>query len=181
MEFNKYKELGAYHWDQYANPETTYHKYVNEVLEWVKERPVFDIGAGDGLITSLFGEGSWGIDNNYEAVYNARYRKVEMLFGNIYYPELFPCAETIFLGDVIEHLENYELALRNIKRMMHSDSILYITTPEKHPSGELQDKYHYFEWSQEEFKSELETAGFELVDPIFVKHGRMFGKFKLKL
>lgn len=54
MEFNKYKEHGAYHWRLYeSNP--IYQSHVLKVAEWVRKGKTLDIGAGDGLITFILG------------------------------------------------------------------------------------------------------------------------------
>ena len=178
MEFKKYDTRGAYHWAEYEDKNSVYHSYVNKVLEWVKERPVLDIGCGDGLITHLFGNGSVGVDNNATAVNLAHDKGVHVVNKSIYEP-FETNFDVIFMGDVIEHLKEWEKAITNVKNAMSEYSILYITTPPADPSGKLQDKFHYFEWTQEEFKTNIESMGFKLVEPIFTNNFRMFGKFTL--
>lgn len=179
MEFTKYDERGAYHWEEYANKNTEYSKYVDVVTDWVTERPVLDVGCGDGLITYLFGETSLGVDDNQTAIKLATEKGVLCNLKNAH-ETYYDGFNAIFLGDVIEHIKDYESLLKRIHSHIKKDAHLYITTPPARQDRKLQDKFHYFEWTPQEFKQEVEAQGFELVEPIFTKHHRMFGKFKKK-
>ena len=66
MKFTKYHKFGAYHYKQFADTNSKYHRHANRMLEWIKEKNCLDIGAGDGCITKLLV--IEGIDVEPEAV-----------------------------------------------------------------------------------------------------------------
>lgn len=75
MGFDKYKERGggAYHWIEYEQ-KTVYGMHARKVKKWVNNGKTLDVGAGDGLITSLLN--CEGIDNNKIAVKLAKNKGV---------------------------------------------------------------------------------------------------------
>lgn len=177
MKFTKYRDHGDYHWRQYiAN--TKYTRHANKIREWVKEKPVLDIGAGDGLITFLIG--GRGIDNESEGVRWARKRGVDVILGDAY---ALPYKDGEFISstmiDVLEHFDDPRKALQEARRVIKE--YLYIATPPKDiVPGKLLDKFHVQEWSPEELKTLVEGEGFELVEPVEVvlENKCMYAKFR---
>lgn len=173
MEFTKYKERGAYHWEEYAM-QTIYGRYADTIPKWIKEKRVLDIGAGDGLITHLLN--AIGIEENEEAVKLAREKGVAVYQGTAYeLPYFDEEFEAVFMGDVLEHLEFPEKAIEEAKRV--SNKYLYITTPPAREDRVLQDKFHYREYTPEELTDFIESFGFKLVEPITINYQRMYAKF----
>lgn len=174
MEFTKYKKLGAYHWKMYDDKNTKYSRHADRVKEWVKEKNSLDIGAGDGKITDLLG--IRGVDNEPEAVRLAREKGADVMLGDAYHmhfrDEEF---DSVFMGDVLEHLEFPRQALQEAKRVLKK--YLYMVTPEK---GTNNDKFHYQEWTPKELKELVGSEGFVLEGEILVvpKDKRIYGKFK---
>lgn len=176
MEFNKYAERGAYHWEEYKQ-QTEYGKHANLVKEWLKnETNILDIGAGDGLITYLIK--AVGIDDNETAVHLAKSKGVNVSLGSVYQipytDELF---NAVYFGDVIEHLEHPDDAMREIYRVLIPGGRLYVVTPPALASGKLQDKYHYREYTPEQLITYMELQGFKLAGGIKTIKHRMYGKF----
>jgi len=178
MEFNKYIEKGAYHWKMYKK-NTKYKRHVDYVVGWISHGATLDIGAGDGLITSMIG--AEGIDNNETAVALANEKMVDVRLGSAYDLPMGKKYDQICLLDVIEHLEDYKLVLAQIKKILVGT--LYICTPPYTGTGKyegLHSKYHYFEWTPEQFQSEMEQSGFKTVSlAVRPDLGRMYGKFVL--
>lgn len=173
MKFTKYHKFGAYHWSQYDKG-TKYTRHADRVKEWIKEKDILDIGAGDGKITSLLG--ARGVDSEPEAVRLAREKGVDVVLGDGYHlPFRDNEFEAVFMGDVLEHFEFPREALQEAKRVLRS--YLYLATPEK---GTNNDKFHYQEWTPEELKELVEGEGFVLEGEILVvpKDKRIYGKFK---
>ena len=171
MEFNKYAERGAYHWEEYKH-QNEYGKHANLVKEWMKnETNILDIGAGDGLITHLIK--AIEIDDNRIAVQLAKEKGVNVTLGSVYQipygHELF---NAVYLGDVIEHLEHPDDAMREIYRVLKPGGRIYVVTPPALPSGKLQDKYHYLEYTPVQLTAYMESQG----EIKIVKH-RMYGRF----
>lgn len=172
--FTKYHKHGAYHWKQYEDKNTKYSRHADRVKEWIKEKNVLDIGAGDGKITSLLG--AKGIDNEPKAVELARERGASVIFGCAYrIPYKNEEFDSVFMGDTLEHLEFPKKALQEAKRVLKD--YLYIASPEK---GTNSDPFHYEEWTSEELKTLIEGEGFELEGKILEvpKDKRIYGKFK---
>jgi ubiquinone/menaquinone biosynthesis C-methylase UbiE len=177
MRFTKYEKMGDYHWRQY-DKNTKYKRHADKVRDWVKEKDVLDIGAGDGKITDLLG--AVGIDNEEAGVEIANSKGVEVILGDAYampfFDEQFDSAVMI---DVLEHFEFPEKALKEAKRVLRN--YLYIATPPKDiKPGELLDKFHYQEWSPRELKELMLENGFKLEGKIEVvlENKCMYGKFK---
>lgn len=179
MIFNKYKEQGAYHWVEYGKM-TEYGKHAVKVKKWVREGKTLDVGAGDGLITNLLG--AVGIDNNDVAVKLANDKNVDVklcsVYKIIYQNNSF---DNVYFGDVIEHLETPDIAMKELKRILKPNGYLYVVTPPKNEKG-IQDVYHYREYSPNEFIDYMGTFGFELIGEVEIINDfvRMYGLFKNK-
>lgn len=177
MRFEKYAQRGAYHWAEYE-AQTTYGKYAGTLPEWITERPLLDIGAGDGLITSLLQ--CVGIDDNEEAVALAQEKGVKVVLGSAYeLPFEKGDFKAIFMGDVIEHLETPDVALKEIVRVLEDGGYLYITTPKAREDRQLQDPFHYREYTPEELDAFITSFGFVSVEPITENYARMYAKYRL--
>lgn len=179
MEFNKYKERGAYHWKLWRDlPNSQYSQHAKHLASWVEERPVLDVGCGDGLITHLLGDGALGIDNCELAIKLAHEHGVRAILFDLYLLDFIDEWRAILLGDVIEHLEFPEKALRRIHKALRPGGYLYISTPPK--SAKLHDAYHYREYTPQDLVKEVEPHGFILVGKILVKPEwvEMYAKFQ---
>ncbi|MCA8991921.1 MAG: DUF616 domain-containing protein [Planctomycetaceae bacterium] len=173
IHFDKYQRKGAYHWDEYER-RTKYGLHADFVAAWIKERPVLDVGAGDGLICSLID--GIGLDNNEYAIQLAKERGVFVQQGSAY---KLPFADSSFLavymGDIIEHLQDPQLALREVRRVLVPNGTLYVATPPR--KGPLRP-YHCKEYAPDELTEEATSVGFHLCDQIVIKFGRMYGRFQ---
>lgn len=158
----------------YDDKNTKYSRHADRVKDWIKEKNILDIGAGDGKITSLLG--AKGIENEPEAVRLAREKGADVALGDAYHlPYKDEEFEVIFMGDVLEHFEFPRQALKEARRVL--SQYLYLATPEK---GTNNDKFHYEEWTSEELKKLVESEGFILEGEILEapKDKRIYGKFK---
>ncbi len=173
MKFTKYHKMGAYHWEQY-DKNTKYTRHADRVKDWIKEKNVLDIGAGDGKITHLLG--IKGVDDEPEAVKLAVGKGANVVLGDAYHlsykDEEFDSA---FMGDTLEHFEFPREALKEARRVLKK--YIYIACPTK---GDNTSKYHFQEWTPEELKDFVESEGFVLEGEILVvpEDKRIYGKFK---
>lgn len=178
MEFDKYKQRGAYHWKEYEQ-KTPYGLHADKVKNWVRlEGKTLDIGAGDGLITHLIN--AEGIDDNKIAVKLAKEKRVNVKLGDVYnldYDE--NVFDNILMGDVIEHLEYPDIAIKQVKRVLKPNGYFYVVTPPAKKDG-LHDKYHYREYTPDELVDYLKLFQFEVIGDIEIvnKFVRMYGAFK---
>lgn len=177
MYFDKYDKLGAYHWQEFKDRNTHYSKHARHVKEWVRAGRTLDIGAGDGLITSMIRDCT-GIDDNKKAVSLAQERKARVMEGSAYkLPFLSESYDNILLLDVIEHLETPDKCLNECFRVLKGFGMLYITTPPKKKSGKLQDPLHYKEYTVKELIEYVESFGFKLNGKTDEMNYRIYAKF----
>lgn len=172
--FTKYAQFGAYHWKQYADG-TKYKAHADRVKEWVKEKSVLDVGAGDGLITSLLN--AKGIEYELEGVLLAQEKCVDVIQGDAYaLPFEDNSFEAVTMIDVIEHLEDPQKALKEARRVA---PVLYINTPPKKDDGTLTDKFHIQEFSPLGLVKLVEEAGYKLDGHVMVypKEKMMYARF----
>ena len=177
-DFAKYKKRGAYHWREFEK-DTTYRKNVLKIKEWIRNGLTLDIGAGDGLITSVID--AVGVDNNKLAIDLARERGINVIEGDAYnLPFSSDCFDNILMGDVIEHLKYPEKSLLEVWRILKDKGFLYIVTP---PRGDKMDKYHYKEYSSKELIGLIENNGFKKKESIEVRNDlrRMYGVFEKQI
>lgn len=171
MKFTKYHKLGAYHWRMYEDKNSKYFRHANRMKIWIKEENTLDIGAGDGLITALLN--IWGIDDEPEAVMLARKKGANVILGDAYaLPYKDGQFDSVFMGDVLEHMQYPDLVLKEARRVLSKH--LYIASPI--PEGK--DKFHYYEWNEEELKELVTREGFRLLELFTVKEDkRIYAKF----
>lgn len=178
MEFDKYKEKGAYHWDEY-NKKTPYQKHADKIKEWVRSGKTLDIGAGDGLITFLIG--AIGIDDNEIAVRLAQDRDVNVSLGDAYHLEFENSSfNNVFMGDVIEHLEYPDIVMMEVSRVLNKNGYLYIVTPPAKKNGLFDSKYHYREYTPEQLIEYMGSFGFVLINDVEIinEYVRMYAVFQ---
>lgn len=145
---------------------------------YVKNNTVLDIACGFGYAGPLMiksGAAKYeGVDINEQLIDNAN-----SLYGtdHIKYYKGDICSynpnrlfDTITCFETIEHIKNYRGALLNINRLLSTNGILLISSPNRpvtSPSARyLSDKpmnhYHVQEFTVDELKNELITAGFSV-------------------
>lgn len=171
MRFTKYEKHAAYHWRQYVRGDK-YRKHADRIKQWVHEKNVLDVGAGDGLITYLLG--ATGIEYEPTAVAIANAIGVKVLHGDAY---MLPFEDNSFdavtMIDVIEHFDKPEDALREAHRVA---PVLYLATPER---GMVNDPFHVQEWTREELPVFLRQHGWVLSSEVDVvpEHKSMYARF----
>lgn len=174
MKFTKYNK-GPYHWVQYADVNNKYHAHANRVRDWVTEKNVLDVGAGDGLITHLLG--AKGIEYEAEGVRLAQEKGVDVIQGDAYnLPFSDSSFEAVTMIDVIEHLDNPIKALKEARRVA---PVLYINTPPKKDDGTLTDKFHVQEFSPTGLTNLVESVGYKLhgIIMVYPHEKMMYGRF----
>lgn len=172
--FSKYRLHGAYHHKQYAEG-GKYKAHADRVQEWVKEKKVLDVGAGDGLITNLIG--AVGIEYEAEGVRLAVEKGVNVIQGDAYaLPFEDNSFEAVTMIDVLEHFDTPSKALQEARRVA---PVLYVNTPPKKDDGTLTDKFHVQEWSPAGLVKVVENEGYLLDGAVIVypKEKMMYARF----
>ncbi len=174
--FTKYEQFGAYHWEQYRSLKK-YTDHADRIQKWVVEDKILDVGAGDGLITSMLGSDVTGIEYEEVAVKLAKEKGVNVIQGDAY---KLPFEDNSFgavtMIDVLEHFDTPEIALREARRVA---PVLYVNTPPKKDDGILTDKFHVQEWSPAGLVKIVEAIGYVLDEAVTVypKEKMMYARF----
>jgi ubiquinone/menaquinone biosynthesis C-methylase UbiE len=184
MKFTKYDTHGAYHWNKYLyEPESIYSRHVKFIANWIEEKIILDLGCGDGLITWVLrqkGKIVTGIDNNQTAINLCKMKKVDEVYlcdaEEICFPD--NSIHAIFAGDIIEHLEDQDTVMKEIKRVLISGGMLYITTPPLDLPHN--NDFHTREFTAEDLTKYIESFKFKLQEPIITQFVRLYAKFKLE-
>ncbi len=166
--FRKYKDLGAYHWEQCDRRSRNYNPPLEAryevVLRAARARGplacVLDVGCGDGyLMGQLSGIAGRvdGVDSETDAIALA----VQRLSGrqNCHprqgscYDIPFPSGhfDLVTFTDVVEHLQQPEQAIAEIVRVLKSGGCLLLTTPKYRPDR-MWDPLHVREYTPEQLR-----------------------------
>lgn len=154
-------------------------RYLTNMLDIVTQRVSFikgqnikiaDIGAGIGFISSKFREQEINVLNIDINKFSLEYgRKVgwinQCLVGSICeLPVKSNSFDMVLLVDVIEHVDNYAVAIRETHRVLKKGGFIVIHTPSKYYSkllGITWDSTHMHEFSYQELRKALIRNNFD--------------------
>lgn len=170
--FDKYQKRGAgYHWEQISKSVTKMNVFVKAryglVLNQVKlsvGKRILDIGCGDGALTYLLSRQKEayviGIDPSIEAINFAKEKtrntkNIEFIIASAYnLPFADDSIDYVVSSDVIEHLQQPEKMLLEIKRAYNGNGNVIITTPIRLTERPL-DRMHIYEFFESDLKKLL--------------------------
>jgi ubiquinone/menaquinone biosynthesis C-methylase UbiE len=182
MDFTKYNERGAYHWQStydrgilYSSPRL--HARYDLIIRLLarsldlKRTCGVDMACGDGvLIYKLrkLGSDIAGLDNAPEAIALARQALARKGVSS---EKLFvaSCYETglgdasldyVTAAEIIEHLDDVDSFLKEVNRILRPGGLFVCTTPnrEANPGGGKRDPHHVKEFSPQELAEALESC-----------------------
>ncbi len=140
---------------------------VKLILCLVEGASVLDVGCGSGRLSKTLLDKGYkvvAVDNDWKAVEIAKKKGVAAFLSDINYwktDEKFDC---VILGDVLEHIEDDNSALRKIRGMLKPNGCIVVNVPSyqflfgKHDVA-LGHKRRY---SDRELKTKLKTSGFKI-------------------
>jgi len=175
--FTRYQDQGAVHWAQMetrslyrfnAFQDACYKRALREAGD-IGGKAVVDIGAGDGAFSSLLARSGallTVVDNQEEGLKIAQsmftQKGLQAMFvkgdaGHIPLPDA--SADVVTCIEIIEHLDDPEAFIREVKRILKPGGVLVLTTPYR--LGEIfMSHFHVHEF----YPTELQ----KLVEPYFV-------------
>lgn len=148
------------------------------VKSWVKDKVVLDIASGSGYGASILAQAGArqviGIDIDAEAVAQAEkeYGSKQLTFktGKAEAIELEnDSIEVITSFETIEHIQDYETYLKELARVLKTEGVAFISTPNRDVFGQ-KNPFHIKEFSREEFETALKTH-FSFVKILEQKNG----------
>lgn len=177
IEFLKYKQRGAYHWDSISNNPMKSNAFVKgryiKCTQLIREvcnfrgKNVLDLGCGDGLLSYLLwkeGAQVYGIDNLYVPIkfamekhkrFNTSCRFAVMnCYRTGFNSNFFDC---VVCSDVIEHVSKPLELLNEMKRVLKHGGYGIISTPIR-VTHKPNDTMHIREWFPEEFMDMISTV-----------------------
>ena len=181
MEFDKYRQRGAYHWAQTSRSLRQHNAFVTgryEVaLRAAQPQPgelILDLGCGDGSLTYLLYRNAAttiGLDIDPDGLRLAqrelskRGSDAPLTLGS---GTNLPCAsgsfDCVMCSDVLEHVPEAVELIAEISRVLKSGGRLALTTPCR-VSEEVGDAHHHKEYYPGELKRLLKQS-FERVDEV---------------
>ena len=169
LPFNKYDEMGAYHWIQCDRNSRMYNppleaRYKVLLKRLGRPKRVLDVGCGDGYLMGLVSplcKMVVGIDSEFSGIKLATaqlrpFANCTVGQASCYdLPFTANCFDVILLADVIEHLEDPHLCLKELCRILMPSGTLLLTTAQWRPDR-MWDRLHCKEYMPVEVKDCLE-------------------------
>lgn len=149
MKFDKYKTMGAYHWDWYKKDDPAwYRKAVNKCVGFCRGSTL-DIGCGDGVVTNLIANNGFeatGIDFEESAINLA---KLYATRGYYIWHNVDDSIEGewqyMVCLNTIEHLRHPQRIREIFDKQITKAAIIITDMPQDKPS-----KYHVKEFTPEQ-------------------------------
>lgn len=176
MPFEKYQERGALVWESYQKAEF-FRERAHHLASAAKqccpdpEGLLLDVGCGDGFFSHLFAQREGiqvlGIDPEPEGVQQSRNMTADQQYPGprprfeLGRGDDIPCENesiaAVTLFDVIEHLANPVVILREIARALRPGGKALIVTPGWQFGGSSDAVYHGFEYTMEELVRQVSS------------------------
>ncbi len=143
------------------------HRYAL-AYEYVKDKKVLDMACGEGygsMLLSCAASHVTGVDISEEVVEFAKnkYQKDNLEFKTgecAKIPMEDSSVDVVVSFETIEHHDQHEVMMKEIKRVLKKDGILIISSPDKHEYSDIplqNNPFHKKELYHDEFKSLLEN------------------------
>lgn len=146
-----------------------YHFVINQLD--LTDKIIIDLASGEGYGSNLlanYAKKVYGIDISFDAIEHSKHKyrrdNLEFLVGNaINIPLPNKIADIFICFETIEHIERHFELIKEIKRVLKPNGILFISTPDKYYYSDLpkyNNEFHIKELYNYEFK-ELLTTNFK--------------------
>ena len=170
LRYDKYEIAGAWHWDAYFNRashrEIGRVNFITSLVHRNEDLRILDLGCGDGLHSHFLahhGHKVVGVDNSHEGIQWAIKKTAEhsypvsppsfqiaSCYKLPFHDESFDC---VFCLDLVEHLVNPIQMLREARRVLMQNGVLFLTTPRKVFHDIHERAYHVVEYEPYELES----------------------------
>lgn len=185
-EFSKYKNRGAYHWQEVSSNIRRHnaftfgrYKFALRLAGNIEGLAGLDVGAGDGALTYQIAQRGarvigldacpFGLAGAQAHQAMGKERRIPLILGSaLVLPLLENSLDFLLSTEVIEHIPDHRLFLAECFRVLKPGGKLILTTPFR-LSLSPSDKEHVLEFYPEELAETLRSFGF-LVDEIQLSH-----------
>lgn len=150
-------------------------KHRNEVIlhavkNYANAAPIFDVGGGNGVVAAYLQKNGFEtvlVEPREDGCFNAKSRNIAAIINSTFNSQHFlnESISNIGLFDVIEHIENQQSFLEELKKALVRNGILILTVPAYQLlwSEEDVDAGHYRRYSGKEIQQILETLDFKVI------------------
>lgn len=145
-------------------------------IQYINQKNVLDIACGTGYGCEILAKNGAksviGVDIDTESINYARenfqHEVISFKQGNISTFSSAKCFDVITCFETIEHISNYQVAMRNLHTLLRNKGRLIISSPNrpitspeaKKISSKPHNEYHTQEFNKSEFIALLEENGF---------------------
>ncbi len=145
-----------------------FHRYTM-ALNWVEDAVVLDAACGEGYGSHLLAQKAQsvvGVDLSEEAIEHAKSNyhqdNLEFICSNVLsLPFDDNCFDVVVSFETLEHLVEHQQLIQEFKRVLKTDGVLLISTPDKKEYSDktgFKNEYHFKELYQNEFADLLDGA-----------------------
>lgn len=190
IEFEKYRREGPYHWKQAFHPirgnaaaqarYDTCLSMLDDAIGGLAGKTILDFGCGDGVLAyRLFQKGAavYGLDASpigirlAKQMHASKKTSVRLLVGSCYDTGFVDnYFDALVSSDVIEHVQDTEKFLTEVRRILKPGGKAVISTPIRLKKDPL-DSMHVREWFEEDFKQLINmhfpNSRFSVSHPVF--------------
>jgi len=181
-------------WTNITNGPSSRHR-IRLILKIIKSNDlhgaIFDIGCGEGFLLKKLSNDNrlYGMDISEIALNNidpGDKENIEFIIGDISEKNSLPKMrfDVIICSEVLEHVDNDEIAIKNLHELLISSGSLIVTVPYNMKYWTIHDDYagHYRRYGWDEIINKLNRNGFESVEmfawgwPFFSLYYKLFLK-----
>jgi len=143
-----------------------YNNFVNKImLRYIKNSPVLDFGSGFGIFCKFLNSSGFechGLEVDKEAINQSKKNQVRTYSDISELDSSYPVVTSI---NVLEHIQDDEKALDQIKKIMQKDGllILYVPASMKAWSQMDIDAGHHRRYEKKEILEKLERNNFKVI------------------
>jgi len=150
-----------------------------------KEKSLIDIGSGLSPISPV-PEKTLFIDISREGLFYLENQGYKTKYGSIAkIPLESNSIDIIFCSEVLEHVDNYNKAFKEMNRVLKRRGKLILTVPVHKKYWSFDDEFvgHYRRFEPDEFEEEIRRSGFKIIEnmPIGSRIERIMTKLAVKL
>ncbi|MBN1926635.1 MAG: class I SAM-dependent methyltransferase [Prolixibacteraceae bacterium] len=153
------------YWFNYRN------QIIGEVAQkFIPQGIIFDVGGGNGFVSKMLKDNGYTpvlVEPGKEGILNARERGIEHLIHSRFDDAGFKenSIDNAGFFDVIEHIEDDHLFLKNLSQAMKTNGKVILTAPSFHFLWSKADTEagHYRRYTMKQMKKLLEDSGFRIL------------------
>ena len=157
------------------------------ILKYIKNKDVLDFGPGGIEFRQIYefinknAKNYYGIELDKKRTKTLKNKGLNIILGNAETKKLNKKFDTLIAGDLIEHLDNPGLFLKNCKHHMNKNSILILNTPNAFSINRLlmglirrgrlpQFEEHTFLFTEQLLKELLTRHNFKIKEVHYFNH-----------